>query len=350
MISSPLQGWINRVYRRENPVFCPANSDKNIGKCPIYTGFYTDLIGGGIGSSPIEYTPNDDSSFGSFKLGFSFNFFSQTYNDFYINNNGNISFGSPIREYTPNSLSTQTSAPMIAPYWADVDTRGGGNITVRTDIPNQAIVTWDKVGYYNQHTDKTASFQLVLRGEDYPILPGEDNVGFFYKDIQWETGDASGGTGGFNGTQAAVGFSDGLSSVNPGEFTLTGSQQPSISQLVSNKHYWFNTSINNHSNSDGIFDNEDVNQQISYFNPDGINWTEDEELSSFNIDDGNWIEVQDPSLLEFDNFDWTSDNEALSDDSESPASVPEPTPVIGLLALSMWGMMKRLKFRFSTEQ
>ena len=192
---------------------------------------------------------------------------------------------------------------MIAPYWADVDTRGGGNITVRTDIPNQAIVTWDKVGYYNQHTDKTASFQLVLRGEDYPILPGEDNVGFFYKDIQWETGDASGGTGGFNGTQAAVGFSDGLSSVNPGEFTLTGSQQPSISQLASNKHYWFNTSINNNSNSDGIFDNEDVNQQISYFNPDGINWTEDKELSSFNIDDGNWIEVQDPSLLEFDNFD-----------------------------------------------
>jgi von Willebrand factor type A domain len=35
------------------------------------------------------------------------------------------------------------------------------------------------------------------------------------------------------------------------------------------------------------------------------------------------------------------------DDSKSPTSVPEPTPVIGLFALSAWGIMKALKIRKS---
>ncbi len=205
-------------------------------------GYYTDIIAGGIGASLSGYTPNDDGSFGAYPLGFSLNYFGQTYNDFYINNNGNISFGNGVSAYTPDSLNTETSAPMIAPYWADVDTRGTGTVSLRTDIPNQAIVTWDNVGYFDQHTDKTASFQLVLRGPDYPIPNGEGNIGFFYKDVQWETGDASGGNGGFGGTPADVGFGDGLSTVNSGEFSLPGSLQAGIGQLVSNNYYWFNLS------------------------------------------------------------------------------------------------------------
>ena len=203
-------------------------------------GYYTDIIGGGIGGSPSGYYPNDDGTFGSYPLGFSLPFFGNTYDSFYINNNGNISFGSPISAYTPDSGETQDSAPMIAPYWADVDTRGTGTIALRTDIPDQVIVTWDKVGYYNQNTDKTASFQLVLRGPNYPTPLGEGNVGFFYKDVEWETGDASGGTGGFGGTEAAVGFSDGLSSINSGEFTLSGSQQPGINRIVNDYSSWLN--------------------------------------------------------------------------------------------------------------
>ena len=166
-------------------------------------------------------------------------YFNQTYNNFYINNNGNVSFGNGVSTYTPQPLDTTDIAPIIAPYWADVDTRNRGTVALRTDIPNEAIVTWDKVGYYAEHADKTASFQLVLRGPNYSVPSDEGTIGFFYKNIQWETGDASEGQNGFGGTEAGVGFGDGLSAVNPGEYSLPGSQQSGISKLVSNNHFWF---------------------------------------------------------------------------------------------------------------
>jgi hypothetical protein len=109
----------------------------------------------------------------------------------------------------------------------------------RTDIPNEVIVTWDSVGYFGAHADKLDSFQLVLRGADYPIPVGEGAIGFFWKTMQWETGDASGGSGGFGGTPAAVGFGDGSSN---GE-VLQGSTQNGISAIVNNEHIWFDPNL-----------------------------------------------------------------------------------------------------------
>ena len=83
----------------------------------------------------------------------------------------------------------------MSPFFADVDTRNAasGVMWIRQDIANELIVTWDQVGYYSSHADKLDSFQLVLRGPDYPVPVGEGRIGFFYKTMQWETGDASGG-------------------------------------------------------------------------------------------------------------------------------------------------------------
>ncbi|HAT13921.1 MAG TPA: hypothetical protein DCS91_10420 [Microcoleaceae bacterium UBA11344] len=203
--------------------------------------FYTDSIGGGIGTEPQGYSRGDDGFSGPFPLGFSLTYFGQTYDQFFVNINGNISFGNGVTTFTPESLNTTQEAPIIAPYWADLDTRptNGGTVTLRTDIPNQVIVTWDQVGYYSNNTDKLASFQLVLRGQNYNTPPNEGNIGFFYKDIQWETGDASGGTRGFDGTQAAAGFGDGLFETRPGEVAIAGSRQAGISQRLSNNSFWF---------------------------------------------------------------------------------------------------------------
>ena len=113
-----------------------------------------------------------------------------TYTSVYINTNGNISFSGALSTYTPNAFPGAPQ-PMIAPYWADVDTRsttdsvdscdnypGGGTFpmgTVCTDppptsnlvqwdiAPGQFIVTWYKVGYFSCHTTPVMSFQLVLR-------------------------------------------------------------------------------------------------------------------------------------------------------------------------------------------
>jgi hypothetical protein len=211
------------------------------------TVYYTDVIGGGIGtaavmtgggsSANVGGTRNDDGYAGPTNLGFSLAFFGNTYTQFYANNNGNISFGNGISSYTPSGPQG-ASQPIISPFFGDVDTRNAasGLMYVRTDIPNELIVTWDRVGYYSANADKLDSFQLVVRGPSYVVPAGEGQVGFFYKTMQWETGDASGGSGGFGGTPAAVGFGDGLSN----GYVLQGSIQNGIAASVNNKKLWFN--------------------------------------------------------------------------------------------------------------
>jgi hypothetical protein len=216
------------------------------------TQYYTDIIGGGIGSAlimtgggnaaNIGSSRNDDGFSGPISLGFSspLAFFGQSYTQFWANNNGNISFNAGISAYTPDG-PTGASAPIISPFFADVDTRNlaSGLMYLRNDISNQIIVTWDAVGYYDSHADKLNSFQLVLRGPDYDVPPGEGDIGFFYKTMQWETGDASGGSGGFGGTPAAVGFGDGLGNGK----VLVGSIQNGISGVVDDHYIWFDPNL-----------------------------------------------------------------------------------------------------------
>ncbi len=215
-------------------------------------GYYTDTIGGGIGAVVVTTgggnasnvgNPNgrnDDGFRGAVNLGFTLNFFGQDYTSFYINNNGNISFNGGISAFTPNGPQGAPQ-PIISPFFADVDTRGGnsGVVHLRTDVADEVIVTWDNVGYYNSHDNLTNSFQLVLRGPGYTIPSGEGAIGFFYGDMQWETGDASSGHNGFGGTPAAVGFGDGQSN---GE-VLQGSTENGISHLVNHTHIWFDQNL-----------------------------------------------------------------------------------------------------------
>jgi hypothetical protein len=216
------------------------------------TTYYTDSIGGGIGSVVVTTGGgnaanvglasgrNDDGFSGPVPLGFTVPFFGNNYSSLFINNNGNVSFNAGIAAFTPSGPQGATQ-PIISPFFADVDTRdlASGVVHVRTDIPNQIIVTWDAVGYFSAHGDKLNSFQLVLRGPDYVIPAGEGAIGFFYKGMQWETGDASGGSGGFGGTPAAVGFGDGLSN---GE-VLQGSIQNGIAAVVNDEHLWFDPNL-----------------------------------------------------------------------------------------------------------
>lgn len=212
------------------------------------TNYYTDSIGGGIGSIVVMTgggnangagSPtgrNDDGFSGPINLGFSLDFFGHTYTQFWANNNGNISFNNGIAAFTPTGPQG-ASEPIISPFFADVDTRNAasGVLHIRTDIANEVILTWDAVGYFGEHADKLDSFQLVLRGPSFTIPTGEGQIGFFYKGMNWETGDASGGSGGFGGTPAAVGFGDGQSN---GEI-LEGSIQNGISGIVNDHHIWF---------------------------------------------------------------------------------------------------------------
>jgi nidogen-like/PEP-CTERM motif-containing protein len=223
------------------------------------TTYYTDTIGGGIGSalvmtgggnaSNIGGSPNDDGFSGPITLGYTLSFFGNTYTSFFANNNGNISFNAGIPNFTPSG-PTGASQPIMSPFFADVDTRdpASGLMSLRNDIANETIVTWDHVGYYSAHGDLLNSFQLVFRGPDYLIPAGEGAIGFFYRGMQWETGDASGGSGGFGGSPGAVGFGNGLGS---GE-VLQSSTANGISSVVNNHHIWFDANLAPIPPSDGV--------------------------------------------------------------------------------------------------
>lgn len=160
----------------------------------------------------LQLAANDDFSAESVPIGFPVRFGGQRYSTVYVNNNGNLTFGSPLRTYTPVALSRITP-PIIAPFFADVDTRGARSDLVyygtATVGGRRAFVAlYQNVGYYNQKTNKLNSFQVVLI-EQGRRGSGNFDIEFNYSRIQWETGDASGGNNGLGGNAARVGWSTG---------------------------------------------------------------------------------------------------------------------------------------------
>ncbi|MDP2387000.1 MAG: gliding motility-associated C-terminal domain-containing protein [Bacteroidota bacterium] len=155
---------------------------------------------------------------------FTFCFYGTNYGDFYLNSNGNITFGSQFTGFTASGFPT-TGPRMIAPFWADFDNRPNNNGVARISITSTAaIITWDSMGYYNQQSDKRNTCQLIITEGTDPILPAGYNVGFLYENMDWTTGSASSGTNGFGGTAATVGINqgDGATFVQVGRFDSPG--------------------------------------------------------------------------------------------------------------------------------
>jgi hypothetical protein len=155
---------------------------------------------------------NDDGSTGSVAIGFNLNFYGQNFSNLFVNNNGNVTFNNSLGTYTPTGLTT-SSLRIIAPFWADVDTRNSASnvVTYGQSVINGRNVfgvNWINVGYYASQADKLNSFQLILT-ERNDTGAGNFDIEFNYDKIQWETGSASGGVNGFGGTSAAAGYTDG---------------------------------------------------------------------------------------------------------------------------------------------
>ncbi|HQW86336.1 MAG TPA: hypothetical protein PLH93_04075, partial [Flavobacteriales bacterium] len=74
-------------------------------------------------SYQLAMTPNDDGSSAAITIPFQFNLYGDLYNTLYINNNGNISFQNPYFTFSASPFPNNEFI-MVAPFWADVDTRG----------------------------------------------------------------------------------------------------------------------------------------------------------------------------------------------------------------------------------
>ena len=187
------------------------------------------VVGGAGGYGTQLMFPNDDGSSAAQSVLFPINFFGQMPTQYFVNNNGNITFNGPVSTFTPQAFPV-AAQPMIAPFWGDVDTRCGACGTVSGAAPNAntLIITWNNVGYYSSHSNKINDFQLVLRNRA-DTGAGNFDVDFRYRQLQWTTGDASGGSNGLGGTPAQAGYDAGN---NTNFFVLPGSRTADVLQLA----------------------------------------------------------------------------------------------------------------------
>jgi hypothetical protein len=168
---------------------------------------------------------NDDGSTGLVNLGFTANINGTNYTQTYVNNNGNVTFNNPLGTFTPSAISSGAFGPIIAPFFADVDTRGAGSSLVTYGTTNTLPgghsvfgVNYINVGDYATLPIYN-SFQMLLTGRS-DIAAGDFDIQFNYDTIVWESGQASGSdANGMGGTSALVGYWTSASS----NATLAGS-------------------------------------------------------------------------------------------------------------------------------
>ena len=190
--------------------------------------------GGSGNASPGCPGPDGELGPTRYPIGFNINFFGAEFNSAYINNNGNITFSEPLPEYTPSDLTTFGS-PIIAPFFADVDTRGTSSALVNfgTGTLNGQkvfVVNWPGVGCYDSISTVLDDFQLILvdRPDRGTSTLGDDfDMEFNYNSMQWDTGTASSGDSSCQnattaGNSAFVGYGNGTTTAGD-SFNLPGS-------------------------------------------------------------------------------------------------------------------------------
>jgi large repetitive protein len=187
----------------------------------------------------VQMQPTDDGSWPSdynpqvFPFGFNINFFGTEEPGAYINNNGDLTFTGPLSEYSPFGLPGATT-PIIAPFFADVETEAGSVVNIGTgtfDGFPVFVANWPGVQCYSEFSDNVLdNFQVILidRADLGTGVNGDDfQIEFNYDSIQWDAGQASGGDGNCTNAPdsdaAAVGYSDGSQTVGH-YYQLPGSQ------------------------------------------------------------------------------------------------------------------------------
>ncbi|PIO10659.1 hypothetical protein AB205_0172170 [Aquarana catesbeiana] len=129
--------------------------------------------------------------------------FGRNYSYLYVNNNGLLSFASPISQFTPQALPVSFGNPFLAIFWADVNNALAGDIYYRestdpsllsratSDIRTYFhaanftaqwvfVATWHRVAYYGSSTNKVNTFQAVVSTDGNQTF-----LLYNYGDIQW---------------------------------------------------------------------------------------------------------------------------------------------------------------------
>lgn len=194
-----------------------------LGLLPTLAGATT--IRNGFDGSTLARS--DDDSTGLIDIGFGVNFFGLTFDQVFVNSNGTVTFDAVLPAYSDADLDS-TFRQVIAPFFADVDTRAAGDPVTYGQgmVAGRAAfgINWINVDYYRGDAGHSAfnDFQLILIDRS-DVAAGGFDFEFNYGDILWESGTASGGDAdGLGGNSARAGFANG--SGEPGtSFEIEGS-------------------------------------------------------------------------------------------------------------------------------
>ncbi len=174
----------------------------------------------------------DDIYSGPIPIGFTINFFGNSFSSLYVGTNGYVTFQNGQTGFTPANLNSYNE-PILAAFYGDVDTRNSqsGLITWGQGMVNgrQAFaVTWNNVGYYSVAANRLNTFQIVIIDRS-DRAPNDFDFEFNYGQIQWEAGDVNGGVSGLCGQGCeppSVGYSNGLSGAQNNSYEYPGSHIP----------------------------------------------------------------------------------------------------------------------------
>ena len=175
---------------------------------------------GPIAIRSYNLLPPDGARDDANPLYFSVNVFGTSYDSFYINENGSISFGDAFSGRPSNADPAFAGMPVFAPFFADVDTNlqpfGGAVSWGFFPFQNGIAITWSSVGYEGAiDSSQRQDFQIIIIDiSDATGNEGDFRLEFNYEGgfngMVWETGDSDGGTNGLGGDSARVGFWDGF--------------------------------------------------------------------------------------------------------------------------------------------
>ena len=118
-----------------------------------------------ITKSGTRIPVGDDVTDGPFDIGFSFPFYDNSFDRFYVSSNGWLSFSRPVWANSLNEDLPSPSAPlnMIAVWWDDLDPSKGGNIYYQRVDANTLVVEYHQVPRY--YTGERYTFEAILKAD-----------------------------------------------------------------------------------------------------------------------------------------------------------------------------------------
>jgi len=165
----------------------------------------------------------DDGAFGPFPIGFDFDFYGNTYSEFYVTSNGLVMFDTLSTSWTnmtipwPDNLTDDTVNNYIAPFWDDIMISDYGDIRYATvgASPNNKLIIQFKDMWIFDAPFLLGTFQVIL-------YEGSDVIQIQYRNIPDLSSPESSGSSATIGLENIDGTAGILCSYNTSGFVKSG--------------------------------------------------------------------------------------------------------------------------------